>query len=240
MNEMGTNTHHAYTDRLSDYIDGELHPREHAQVEAHLAACGECQRVLSELRAVAARAAVLPDLSPERDLWGDVASRITTEHRRAATFVPRARRRFSFTLPQLAAAGIALMVLSGGLVWLAQQDPRADFPPVSAGAPAPTADRRDVGPSTHLEVVPVMLADPQFDGAVEDLEALLNAGRSRLDPETIRILEQNLATIDAAIEQSRLALEKDPANAFLNNHLASARQRKLALLRRATALTAGS
>ena len=54
------------------------------------------------------------------------------------------------------------------------------------------------------------------------------------------MLEQNLQTIDGAIEQSRRALEADPANAFLNRHLESARQRKLALLRRATALTIGS
>jgi hypothetical protein len=54
------------------------------------------------------------------------------------------------------------------------------------------------------------------------------------------VLEENLATIDLAIEQCRRALEADPANAYLTSHLASARQRKLALLRRATALTAGS
>jgi hypothetical protein len=56
----------------------------------------------------------------------------------------------------------------------------------------------------------------------------------------VRVLEQNLATIDKAIAQSRQALEGDPGNTFLNSHLISARQRKLALLRRATALTTGS
>ena len=50
------------------------------------------------------------------------------------------------------------------------------------------------------------------------------------------MLEENLLAIDRAIEQSRAALTKDPANRFLNTHLASARQRKLALLRSATAL----
>jgi hypothetical protein len=237
---MGTNTtSDAYTDRLSDYIDGELDPRDRADVERHLAACAECRRVEAELRAVVARAAALPDRDPAADLWSGVASRIADA--RVAAFAPRTRRRFSFTLPQLAAAGIALMVLSGGLVWLASSgDPRVDFPPVGAGTSvSPTASYGTAGPD-RADVAPVMLADREFAGAVEDLQRLLAEGRHRLDPQTIRILEQNLATIDAAIEQSRAALANDPSNTFLNNHLAAAQQRKLALLRRATALTAGS
>jgi hypothetical protein len=55
------------------------------------------------------------------------------------------------------------------------------------------------------------------------------------------VLEENLAAIDRAIDQSRRALAADPANVYLNTHLASARQQKIALLRRASALaTMGS
>ena len=61
-------------------------------------------------------------------------------------------------------------------------------------------------------------------------------GRDRLDPRTYEVLERNLRTIDRAIDEARRALEADPGNVYLNNHLAGARQRKLALLRRATAL----
>ena len=79
-------------------------------------------------------------------------------------------------------------------------------------------------------------ADPNYDQAVADLEKMLETGRSRLDPETVRILEDNLRTIDQAIEQSRKALRADPASVYLNNHFAASRNRKLALLRRASAL----
>ena len=89
------------------------------------------------------------------------------------------------------------------------------------------------------QITPANFADPQYDQAVADLERTLEVGRGRLDPETIRVLEANLQAIDRAIEQSQQALEADPANMFLNAHLATARQRKLALLRRASAL-AGS
>ena len=53
------------------------------------------------------------------------------------------------------------------------------------------------------------------------------------------VLERNLQVIDDAIREARAALENDPANALLNAHLASARQRKLNLLRRAALITEG-
>ena len=113
------------------------------------------------------------------------------------------------------------MVLSGGLVWMARSgDPRADFAPVSAEEPA---------------VTPANFADTRYDEAVADLQRTLDAGRSKLDPETVRVLEDNLGAIDRAIDQCRRALAADPANMYLNEHLAESRQRKLVLLRQASA-----
>ena len=122
------------------------------------------------------------------------------------------------------------MVMSGGGVWVLQHGGRATaMPPVAATEPA-----RDPVP-----VLPAAIADPRYDEAIADLQQALASGRSALDATTIKILEANLEAIDAAIEQSRRALADDPANVYLNNHLADARQRKLALLRRATALVGG-
>ena len=81
--------------------------------------------------------------------------------------------------------------------------------------------------------------DPRYDEAIADLLQALESQRGQLDATTIAVLESNLKTIDAAIEQSRRALAEDQENVYLNNHLADARQRKLALLRRATALAGG-
>ena len=90
------------------------------------------------------------------------------------------------------------------------------------------------------EVVPAVrpanFADAAFDQAVADLQQMLEAGRGRLDEQTIRILETNLQAIDRAIAQCRDALTADPANVYLNSYLAETRRRKLELLRRATAL----
>ena len=216
-----------WNDRLSDYIDDELTPAERAALEAHLASCAECTVTLDELRQVVERARTLPARPPAVDLWTGIEPRLE----RSASVRPfQARtiaRRFSFTVPQLVAAGLALMVMSGGGVWVLQHGGRAtDLPPVAAN----TEPVNPVAPAAFAD------PDPRYDEAIADLEQALDAGRADLDPGTIKILEANLDAIDKAIDQSRRALAADPANVYLNSHLADARQRKLALLRRATAL----
>jgi Putative zinc-finger len=212
-----------WTDRLSEYLDGELTPAERAALEAHLVSCRDCAQTLDELREVVSRAATLTPRPPSNDLWRGIEPQL--QSRAVLPFHTRPARRFSFTIPQLAAAGIALMVMSGGAVWVLQHGGRAtSMPPIQATNDAPPAR------------VLAALSDPRYDEAIADLEQALQAGRGQLDPGTVRVLETNLAAIDTAIDESRRALAEDPANVYLNNHLADARQRKLALLRRATAL----
>jgi hypothetical protein len=225
----------AFTERLSEYLDGELTPRDRAEIDRHLTICASCRTTLEELREVVARAGRLVATPPDADLWPGVAHRVMSAQdapSKTLTFARRAPRRFSFTLPQLAAAGIALMVLSGGLVWLA----RAGY----SGADVPATEARVVNDSAAPSLRPANFSDPHYDEAVADLQRTLDAGRKKLDPQTVRVLETNLAAIDEAIDQCRKALAGDPANVYLNSHLAEARQRKLMLLRRASALATGT
>jgi len=152
-----------WNDRLSEYIDDELSPDERAQIDAHLASCRECADTLADLRDVVSRAGALPARPPSADLWPGIEPRLA----RVGAVVPfqaRVGRRVSFTMPQLIAAGLALMVMSGGGVWVLQHGGRAtDMPPVAA-----TAD-----PS----LMPASLADPRYDEAIADLEQALAAGR---------------------------------------------------------------
>ena len=205
------NTHDQWTNRLSEYFDGELSEHESASVAQHVEGCAECRQVLSELREVVSRARGVVDTEPRRDLWPQVEWRI------------RARRRFAFTLPQLIAASLALMVLSGGMVWLARLGgDRTDFPVIGAlGSP----------------VMPAALVGAHYDAAIMDLQETLAAERDKLDPQTVRVLEENLKSIDTAIEQCRRALASDPMNPYLSEHLVLAKKRKLGLLRRAAAMS---
>ena len=72
------------------------------------------------------------------------------------------------------------------------------------------------------------------------LEALLSEHRDELDPNTVRILEKNLAIIDRAIEESGEALAGDPGNEYLREHLDRAVRRKVDYLRDASLISGWS
>ena len=230
-----------WTDRLSEYLDSELSPADRAACEAHLADCADCRHVLGELQGVITAARADRSREPGTDLWPGILSRLdrpteTNGHVRQFSdraAMRKAPSRVSFSLPQLALAASLLIAVSASVSYLAAtraaNRPAAQEPAIQAMAEplmAPSA-----------EVTPANFADPQFDQAVADLERILVEQRDALDPRTVVIIERNLSVIDEAIRQARAALDADPANPFLNSHLADARRRKLELLRRATTLS---
>lgn len=223
-----------WTDRLSEYLDDELPPDERAALEAHLLQCAACGAVLADLKRIVTRARGLEDRLPDHDLWPGIAARIgasSGEVRAIDLSAERARRRWSFSLPQLVAAGLALMVLSGGSVWLLQP---ATGPAVAAHQAPPSLPVVTVGSSAAR--LRAREAGQSYAAAVSDLERVLEQNRGRLDTSTVRVIQRNLATIDSAIAQAQRALAADSANVYLNSHLAETRQRKLELLRQAAAL----
>ncbi len=112
-----------WTDRLSEYLDDELDAGERSELERHLAVCPECTATVAELRVVVGRLAALPDVGPTHDLWPAIEARLDVAPGLASSddgviSLAARRRRFSFTVPQLAAAAIAAIALSSGLAWL--------------------------------------------------------------------------------------------------------------------------
>ena len=201
--------HQAISDRLSEYLDGEVGEQDRVAIERHLADCERCRSDLDGLRAVQARAATLADAGPEGDLWPGVAARIDML---AAGKPPLTAARFSFTLPQLIAASLALMLLSGSMVWLARLGgPSTDFPPVGAVDPA----------------------DIAYELEVADLQRVVSRGRSALDAETLGTLDQNLDAADQAIRQCS---EAPRGTAVAQREcISAARAKKINLLRQAAA-----
>jgi len=223
-----------WKDRLSDYLDGEVSGDELAELEAALKGDAALRQVLEELRAVRDAATSLPRHSPASDLWPGIESRIATDH--DVTVVPLAsaglkggRRSFSFTIPQLAAAAVALLVLGSTSVWVALSVDNGGFEDGSPVAVAPV-------PEASFVSSPEVGSEFSYDATVQDLEEQLRIGRDRLDPKTVDALEGSLATIDRAIAQAQEALEADPVSVYLNRHLADARSRKLRVLQQAAVL----
>jgi tetratricopeptide (TPR) repeat protein len=141
-----------------------------------------------------------------------------------------ASRQFVFTLPQLALAASLLIAVSAGVAYLAAG--RAVSQPGMQEVVVQAFAESVMAPSADVERA--NFADAQYDEAVADLEKILVDLRDQLNPQTIMIIERNLGSIDQAIREARAALDADPANTFLNSHLAEARRKKLDLLRRAT------
>ena len=222
-----------WTNQLSDYLDGELADEARDALEHHLEGCAECREALAGLRRVVARARDLEDRPPAGDLWPGIAERIGA---RATPAVRRLlpARRYAFSLPQLAAAGIALATLSGSSVWLLRPAGAGGAVAVQAPPTPPAPPALPVGSGSHRG----SRGAAGYDAAVADLERILQDGRGRLDSSTVRVLEQNLAAIDAAIMQARRAVSADSANLYLNSHLAQTMRQKLELLRQAASLVA--
>lgn len=211
-----------WTDRLSEYLDGELAPSERTALEAHFASCGDCRTTLEELRRVVMRARALDDRPPAADLWPAIAEHVGVVS--LAARAERARRRFTFTVPQLAAASVALALLSGGGAWLLSRRET-----VAARSTASTTSPVLMNASAYA-------SDARYAAQVATLERALESGRGRLDTATVRVIEKNLGIIDRAIRDAQSALAGDPANAYLNLHLAQEMRRKLELLRQAATL----
>lgn len=218
------------TDRLSAYIDGELDGRAQSAVEAHVAGCGECAAVLAELRRVVLSAAELPPVPPERDLWPGIRTRLSPRGLSAARPGPASpvlsmasRRRVILSVPELLAAGIAVALLSAGIMWAA----------LGASDPAAMSTAGGAGSDAWAVSDAVLAA---YEPAMTDLEAEYEERRAALDPETIRVVERNLAIIDAAITEAREALAADPSSGFLSTHLGDTMRRRMTLLRQVTSL----
>jgi putative zinc finger protein len=210
-----------WTDRLSEYLDGELDDAERMALEAHLATCADCTAVLADLRRVVARAQALDDRPPGRDLWNGIAERIGVSTDDLAR--RRAQRRLSFTVPQLIAASVALVAVSAGVARLVLQ---------------PTATRETVAAKpSPVMVVPVAIrrADSTADFAVADLRLAMADGQrtGRLSPMTVHRIEHSLAVIDSAIAEGKRALAVDPKSGYLNQHLADTMRHKMEFLREA-------
>lgn len=213
-----------------DARDGQFEDRTRGSLEG----AGPEDEVMAELgpmRELVEDLAALPtEARLPRDLWPGIRARIAGGQASKVVPIERAvaptARRFTFSLPQLVAAGVALAFISGGSVWLAlstQPAPSgAAVTPILSAPPALAVSADGGIPATTVQ---------DYENAVAELEIILEEGRLVLGHETIDRIEESLAVIDDAIGEARDALDADPASDVLNRLLTRNMWKKMEILR---------
>jgi len=193
-------THERCIELLDDYVDDELSPSDRREVDAHLESCTSCSAERESLSALVELAGDLPRGLSGDDRWTEVAEGLDTR-------TPSRR----FPVAAVALAATALLAVGAVSLW---EPPEPVQPPAPVVAPTPEAE-------------PEVVAD--LRDLVGELETKV-AARTALDPETAAHIQDNLRTIDAAIQEIEAALDDHPADASLTRSLTRAYQHKIGVL----------
>lgn len=227
---------------LPAWLDGTLTSEDHATVEAHRDGCARCAALVADLHQLMSDARALPELTPSRDLWPDIAARIAPRviewPAGTSTDAPMGPRD---ALPARGgapswrrwAAAAALVVVSVGGTYLAMQSP----------VTSRSGGRLVVeGPGQPRPPRPIAVSHPSasetLSGELEELERALAQREPELDPKTAAVIRRSLATIDRAIADARAALDADSSNVLLDRQLTRVLGKKVELMRRAALLPA--
>lgn len=223
--------HYEIRELLHDFVDEELEAPLRQVVEQHLRDCRDCTSDLAFLRNLRQQVRTLPrEMMPERDLWVGIANELqpaAAAPERSSTGRDTGRHGrgwWPFPLPSpvlgwtvggaLAAAALALM-----LWW-----PRAELSPV--GEPLLRA-REGVGiDDTRM----LSALERECMGAGKMLLASLESTTTATEPGIPESFTLALQAVDAAIDETRLALGSAPDDPELLRLLTLRYQQKLALL----------
>ena len=212
---------------LDGFVDGDTTPDQRRQVEQHLTGCSDCRGVVKETRALlAATEALARQIPPGRDLWPEIRAGVLG--RRIAGSTTASAWSGTRTRWIGLAASLLVVVLAGSTaMWLrdsdrtpAAGDPGGDAVPASSELPA----------SFDEEV-------REYVEAAELLQASIRERGNRLSPETLAVLEKNLAIIDQAIGEVHGVLASDPGDRGNALMLQAMHQQKVELLRRVSRLS---
>ncbi len=215
-----------FSDKLSDFIDGELEAETMARIDDHLRECERCSDEISRLESMVEELRALPEEPvPEglwlriegslqqqkapaggRGLWSSLAERLETL---------RKGGRAPLWRPALAAA-VSLIVI---VAVVSQMTPTG----------------REQGPLPRERMLAqaieeVRAAELHYIKAIESLEAVSAARAGSLPEGLVVELEANLKVIDEMIVTCGNAFGDYPANKRLQAHLLGAYSRKISML----------
>jgi hypothetical protein len=261
-----------------DFFEHDLESGDRSRFDEHVSTCLRCQGLIRDVDRIRDQAAELAELTPSRDLWAGIETRIQPQVRSIAT--PRSA---SMSKTWLAAAAAALVVITSSVTYVATSGtmnkpaPKKTAATVAAAPRVATAEKTAIPESTGPATVQPARANPSaqaesarhtptatrsnvrsslassssapmqptaseiaFAREINQLQTVLSERRTQLEPETVKVVEDNLKVIDTAVKRARSALVKDPASGFLMRQLDNALQKKVELLRTVALLPAST
>lgn len=231
-----------FEQRLMMYLERDLPPDESLWMDQHHGRCVACRSMMRELDEIVEQAGELPPVSPTRDLWPEIESRLITpavhlengglarsaKQFAAASDAGPAVRSSSprWSTSRLAIAATLLVALSSAVTW---QLTRPTMPMATVAG-------LDTGVATAAVVPVANTVNGVYQNEIEALRSIVAERYTELDTATVTALQTNLAIIDKAIEDCKRALAQDPNSAVLSGSLDRALASKLALMRRVALL----
>src|SRR5262245_41326300 len=218
---------------IHDYVDETLGAAERAEVERHLASCGECRALVADLREIRRVAGSLDLREPPVRAWGRIerAIRLEGEHSAEQASGVHGLLRSKAMWTWMAAAAVLVLAVVTGL----RYNPRS----ATTGAPAATqagaASGQARSDAAQVEAE-LRQAAEHYENAIKGLEQIANAEQGELDPRTAATLQKNLSVIDQAISESRAALRAEPTSEPAQQSLIDSFKTKMALLQDTVAL----
>lgn len=205
---------------LADFLDETLTPDARARLNEHRLGCAGCDALANDIAALVRGAGTLPTLTPARDLWSGIESRldatvtpiavtpiaVTPIAVTAITARPpgaASASRRTFSLRAFAIAATLLVAVTSGVTWrLARVRPQAGLrapvlasTPPAASAPLPTA-------ASALASAPTV----PFDNAIGGLDTFRTSPSVNRVP--ARLTSTSAADVDALYEREIASLRQ--------------------------------
>src|SRR5262245_48778359 len=217
---------------IHDYVDETLGAAERAEVERHLASCGECRALVADLREIRRVAGSLDLREPPVRAWGRIERAIRLEGEHSAEQASRVQGllRSKAVWTWMAAAAVLVLAVVTGLRYTPRS---ATTGPATTQAGATNGQVRGDAAQVEAEL---RQASEHYENAIKGLEQIANAEQGELDPRTAATLQKNLSVIDQAISESRAALRAEPTSEPAQQSLIDSFKTKMALLQDTVAL----
>ena len=226
---------------IEDFHYRELSGQQTREVEAHLAGCRNCSRLLESLRL---EDQMYEDYGKSLDSSLDVApsmwerihagfageSRIPSGRKNAARwFVHLSKIMPCSTLTRQVLFASLLALISVGGTLLVVYHHRGPGP-VAEDRNAPTQAQREGQKDLESALLSIQKAEQQYNDAIRILSSIADKRKSTLNPAFAADMERNLKAIDEILTSTRKAYHAHPADPELAHYMLTAYQKKVELL----------